>query len=109
MPSGRVDDDVMHRLVEPRAGATDEIAREPVGAALRVRGDDDLVRAERPERVVDREERVRVSDSARGLDPAGAKIREAALEPRRRDAAGAVLVRRPVSQSAVQRAGSRWR
>ena len=76
-----VDDDVQHGLVEAHAGARDEVAREPVRALLGVRGDDDLVGREGPQRVLDGLQRIAVADVAVGDDPRGAQATQRRLEP----------------------------
>jgi len=50
----QIDDDVRDRNVEALFGCADDVALEPVRAALRMRRDDDLVGAERAQRVLDR-------------------------------------------------------
>ena len=56
---------------EALARFLDDAALEPVRAALGMRGDDDLVRAEGPERVLDRLQRIAVADLALRLDAGG--------------------------------------
>ena len=65
----QVDDDVRDRHGEALPRAADHAALEPVRPALGMRRDDDLVRAERPQRVLDRLERLAVPDLAARVDP----------------------------------------
>src|SRR3972149_8125684 len=52
-----LDDYMRDRRVEALAGVGDDPALEPVRTTLRVRRDDDLVRAERAQRILDRLQR----------------------------------------------------
>src|SRR2546423_14525213 len=88
---------------EALACLLDEMLLEPVGAARRMGGDDDLVRAEGAERVLHRLERLRVADFAAGLDPVGAEPGEARVDAVLRRQARLVLVGSPVLQPRVQR------
>ncbi len=64
---------------------------------------DDLVRAERPHRVVDGDERVAVSDLAACLDPDRRETRKRHVEPRPRRRTRRILVRRERLQARVER------
>ena len=66
---------------EAFAGRPDDVALEPVRAPFRVRRDDDLVRAEGAQRVLDRLKRVAVADFAVGLDAVTLELRQAGIEP----------------------------
>ena len=83
---------------EPFARALDDAALEPVGAALRMRRDDDLVGAEGAQRVFDRLQRVAVADFAASFDAGLGEHREARVETFLRGCARAVLVGHPVPQ-----------
>ena len=65
---GEIDDDVRDGHVVARANRLDDASLEPVGLPRRMGRDDDLARAERPDRVVDGDERVAVADLAARLD-----------------------------------------
>src|SRR5207302_2731602 len=64
-----VDDHMRDREREARLRLADQILLEPVRPARRMRGDDDLVGAERAQRIRDRDERVVVADLAANLEP----------------------------------------
>src|SRR4029453_8848012 len=64
----QVDDDVRDVHVEALARGADDPALEPVRLPGRMRGDDDLVRMESPDRIFDRDERVEVAHLAFRLD-----------------------------------------
>src|SRR6266511_157603 len=81
----------------------DDLFLEPVGASRRVRGDDDLVRPERPEGVLHRLERIGVTDFAARLDTLFGERGERPLEPLLRVRPRAVLIRGPVPKGRVQR------
>ena len=68
-----------------------------------MRGDDDLVRAERPECVLDRLKGIGVTYLAVRLDTLFGKCGERRLEPRLRVRPRAVLIRSPVPKRRVQR------
>ena len=70
-----IDDDVRHRHVVAHAGVLDDALLEPVRAARRVSRDDDLVRRELAERVLERLQRIAVPDLAARLH---AELRRAA-------------------------------
>src|SRR6185437_17038246 len=76
----QVDHDVRDRNREALARVLDDAALEPVRAALRMRGDDDLVRPERPERVLDRLQRIAVADLAARLHARLRQLRKAPVE-----------------------------
>src|SRR6266849_5420279 len=75
---------------------------EPVRAALGMRGDDDLVRAEGAERILDRLQRVSVPDLSPCLDARSRELREALFEALLSCGARAVVVGHPVSNRGVQ-------
>ena len=89
-------------VVALRAAST-RFALEPVRPALRVRRDDDLVRSEGAQCVVDRLERVAVADRAARFHPGGAHRRERGLEPLAGGGPRLVLVGHPVPERRVQR------
>ncbi len=103
---GEVDHDVLDGDVDGRADALHDVAAQPAGARLRVRGDDNRVRRrhELAERVPDDVDGVRVDDEAVGCDPVLAQELERPVEPptRRRHAA---CPRRRRSRSAATRQG----
>ena len=68
-----------------------------------MRRDDDLVRAEGAQRVLDRLQRVAVADLALRLDAVTRELREAGVEPALGRRARAVLVRRPGPHLRVER------
>src|SRR3954463_8673727 len=73
-------DDGPDRLGETRAGAADEVARQPTRPRLGVRRDDDLVGGEHGERVLDGLQRIAVPDLARDTDSRRAQPRERRIE-----------------------------
>src|SRR6266508_5609732 len=81
----------------------DDLFLEPVGASRRVRGDDDLVRPERPEGVLHRLERIGVADLAARLDTLFGECGERPLEPLLCLRPRAVFIRGPVPKWRVQR------
>jgi len=83
------------RLPEAQPGARDDAPLEPVRTRLGVRRNDDLVGREDAERVLDRENRIRISEDALGVEAAAPKRRKAAAQP---------LDRRAPSSSDVQNA-----
>ena len=103
---GEIDDDVLDGDVDGRADALDDVAAQPAGARLRVRGDDDGVGRghELPERVANDVDGVRVDDEAVGGD---AVLAQAARASGR--AAGAptraACPRRRRSRTAARRPG----
>src|SRR5262245_9351362 len=99
----QVDDHVRNRYRKALAGAVDDTFLQPMRAAFRVGRDDDLVRAEGPERILDRLQRLSVADLALGLDADVAQLGEASGQPFLRRLARLVVVRGPVLQRSVQR------
>ena len=94
--------EVGHGTREAAAGAIREVAREPV-PPLRIARDDDLVGVEDAQRILDREQRVRIADPAVGVETRRAKRDERHLEPFVRRPARPVHVGDPVREPAVQR------
>ena len=90
------------RDVEAVSGRADDIALEPVRAALRMGGDHDLVGAESAQRVLDRLERIAVPNRAFRLDAVEPELREARIEPLLGGSSSAVLVRGPVPNLRVE-------
>src|SRR5207237_10745718 len=88
---------------EAFAGAADDAPLQPVRAAFGMGGDDDLVGAERPERVLDRLQRLAVADLAAGFDARLLQASEAAVEAFPRGVSRLVLIRGPVLARGVQR------
>src|SRR5207249_8550331 len=81
----------------------DDAALQPVRAAFRMRGDDDLVGAERPQGVLHRLKRVAVADLAARVDPELRETGQAQVEPLLGARPRAVLVRQPVPERRVER------
>src|SRR3954463_5397163 len=98
-------DDGPDRLGETRAGAADEVARQPTRPRLGVRRDDDLVGGEHGERVLDGLQRIAVPDLARDTDSRRAEPRGEGLETPRGRGGGALGVRRPVAPTRAERGG----
>src|SRR5438552_11223245 len=92
----QVHDYVRDRHREAFAGAAHDALLEPVRAPLGMGRDDDLVRAERSERVFDRLERLAVADLAARLEARLPQSRQAAVEPLLRGVSRLVLVRHPM-------------
>ena len=99
----KVHDHVGDRRLEPLTSLRHDATLEPVRAALGMRGDDDLVGAERAERVLDRLERIGVPDLPARLDPLGPERGEASIESRLCLFARTVLVGHKVSDERVER------
>src|SRR5439155_6663650 len=78
----QVDHDVHDRDREALAGMLDDPTLEPVRPAFGVRGDDDLVCAEGPERILDRLQRVSVPDLSPRFDADRAELSKAPLQAR---------------------------
>ena len=96
-------DDLVDGMREPGARPGCDFMRQPVRPVLRLRDDDDLLGGERPQRVLDRKQRVRVADAAGRGHARRREYLERALEPLRGGAARAVLCGRPEGDPAVQR------
>ena len=101
---GRVDGHVQDRAGEVAARALDEVRREPVRAAGRVRGDDQQVGPEPRERVLQRLQRIGVADHPGRVDAGQVQLLDAALQPLLGlQVAGVVLVGQPVPEARVER------
>src|SRR5581483_9312755 len=87
-----IDHDVRQRQREPLARPVDDAALEPVRTAFRMRRDDQLVRPERADRVLDRLDGVAVTDLAVGLEAGRPHSFEAPVEPLLGGGARVVLV-----------------
>src|SRR5262245_59512735 len=98
----KVDDYVCDGNREAFAGTGDDAALEPVRAAIGVRRDDDLVRAEGSKGVLDRLQRLAVADLTAGVHTGLAQAREAAVEAVLSRRARLVLVGHPVLERRVQ-------
>ena len=90
------------RHLEALLRARDDPSLQPVRAADRMRGDHDLVGAERPQRVVDRLQRIAVADDAARVDACRFQAAEGRVQPPLRGRARAVLVRDPVAKRRVE-------
>src|SRR6266566_6991363 len=91
------------RYWEALARILDHPALEPVRPAFGMRGDDDLVRAEGAERILDRLHRVSVSDLSPRLDARVGELVEALFEALLSCRPRAVVVGHPVPKRGVQR------
>ena len=83
--------------------ALDDSVFQPVGAAGRVRRDDDLVGREHPQRILDRLARIVVPDDPSRVDPVTRESGQGLVETHLRDAPRGVLVGGPVADARVQR------
>ncbi len=87
------------RQAEPRPSSVDDVAGEPVRAALGMSGDDQLVGAEQVECIGDRLQRVRVSYHALRSYADRLEAVETVAEPRLGGRSGLVLIRKPMSEA----------
>ena len=99
-----IDDDVGDRDGEALAGLRDDVPLEPVRPAGRMRRDDDLVRAERAQLVLDRLQRIRSRRPRRARStPTVASAPSEASRRSRAASQRAVDVGRPVAERRAQR------
>src|SRR5436309_450327 len=93
-----IDDDVRDRELEALPRALDEVLLQPVRPPGRMGRDDDLVRAERSQRVLERLQRISVADLAARGHSIRREARQAGVEPLLRRSARPILVRDPVTK-----------
>jgi hypothetical protein len=98
-----IDDDVDDRKAEARSRAVYDAPLEPVRTLFRVCRDHQLVRCKQVEGIVDRLQRICVSDNSVRLHTGKLEAVEAVVEPCLGLPAGHVLVRDPVAQTRVER------
>jgi hypothetical protein len=92
--------------VEALSSLLDDAALEPVRPPLGMRGEDQLVRPERPDRIRDRLDRVGVTDLPVRLKAGRAHRSQARIEPHLRRSPRVVLVGNPVPKRRVERRGN---
>jgi hypothetical protein len=97
------DDDVCDREREAGASSADEVAGQPVGAVLGVRGDQQLIGLEAHEGVGDRPHRVGVADAPFDTHAGVVERVNTRRQPYTCLTARAVLIRGPVANAGVQR------
>src|SRR5207244_3766148 len=96
---------LLDRLGKAIACSIDEVAREPVRVAVRVRRDRDAVGVEQLERVFDREQRIGVRDKSLGVDTRGSEGAEAEREALFCMPPRTPVVARPEPESRVEGGG----
>src|SRR4051812_32532243 len=94
-------DEMRDREIEACRGLLDQTTFEPVRPAHRMGRDHDLRRGEAGQGVVDRQQRIRVSDLAAGVEAAFAQLGDRQPDAIARPLDGAVDVRDPVAQTRV--------
>ena len=96
---------MVHGDREASTGLADDVSAQPTRACPHLRRDHDVLGWKPVQRVLDRQERVRVADDTLGLDADEPEPLEAVAEPGFGHAACLFVVRGPVPQPGVERRG----